>query len=223
MNVVNLLDRQIYTFSQVDRILALRGGTSRRWINGYTRRGHFYQPVVREEPSDQTVVTWGEFVETRLLAEYREAGVRLFSLRDTVTALRREFGRYPLAQAAPFLQTDGREIVRRVEDGLDIAGDLRFVVARDGQTMLTTEAETFVDLATFDIGQVSRLIPDPAIPAVTTDPLRAFGDPAIGSVPTEILAEQVRAGDSEEFVAEQYDLPVEQVMAAVAFERHRAA
>jgi len=57
--VVDLLSREMYSFSQVDRILALRAGTARRWIDGYLRQGRTYQPVVRVEPTGSEAVTWG--------------------------------------------------------------------------------------------------------------------------------------------------------------------
>ena len=49
-DVVDQLSRPVYGLAQVDRILGLRGGTARRWIDGYRRGGKSYPPVVREEP-----------------------------------------------------------------------------------------------------------------------------------------------------------------------------
>ena len=37
--VVSLLDRPVYTFREVDRLLGLNQGTTRRWIDGYRRSG----------------------------------------------------------------------------------------------------------------------------------------------------------------------------------------
>ena len=37
--VIDLLERPLYGLGQVDRILGLRGGTARRWIDGYSRGG----------------------------------------------------------------------------------------------------------------------------------------------------------------------------------------
>ena len=34
---INLLERDVYGLSQVDRLLGLKGGTAKRWIEGYTR------------------------------------------------------------------------------------------------------------------------------------------------------------------------------------------
>lgn len=69
--VIDLLARPLYGMTQVDRLLALRRGTARRWIDGYERLVRSYPPVVREESTGDEMVTWGEFVETRFLAEYR--------------------------------------------------------------------------------------------------------------------------------------------------------
>ena len=51
--VVDLLSRPVYGVGQVDRILGLRPGTARRWIDGYQRSGTSYPPVVREEPTGE--------------------------------------------------------------------------------------------------------------------------------------------------------------------------
>ncbi|MDR0432273.1 MAG: hypothetical protein LBH48_03050, partial [Bifidobacteriaceae bacterium] len=102
-NLTSLLDRPMYTYAGTDRLLHLPPGTARRWLNGYVRLGRFYDPVLRAEPLEADVVTWGEAVETRLLAEYRDKGASMVSLRPAVELLRAEFGRYPLAHARPFL------------------------------------------------------------------------------------------------------------------------
>lgn len=55
--VASLLDRPVYTFPEVDRLLGLRSGTSRRWIDGYVRDAKHYPSVVREEPTGSELVT----------------------------------------------------------------------------------------------------------------------------------------------------------------------
>ena len=70
--LISLLDREVYLYAEVDRIVGLRSGTARRWINGYERGGKSYAPILRTQPRDSEWVTWGEFVEARILAELRE-------------------------------------------------------------------------------------------------------------------------------------------------------
>jgi uncharacterized protein (DUF433 family) len=224
VSTIDLLDRVVYTMPQVDRLLSLAAGTSRRWIDGYERSGKVYRPIIRAESTNESLVTWGEFVETRLLAEYRDSGVRIFRLRRVVDELRRQLDvRYPLAYEQQFLAPEGKELIWRVQDEADLERRLRIVVTRNDQIQLADPAADFIQAAGFDGGKVVRITPDPQIPEVVVDPLRASGDPVVRAVPTEILAEQARAGDSPERLADLYDLPLDQVEAAIRFERHHAA
>src|SRR4051812_16975578 len=144
--VVDLLSRPVYGLGQVDRILGLRGGTARRWIDGYSRSGKQYPPVVRDEPTGDDIVTWGEFVETRLLAEYRDAGVPMANMRPAVDALRSELQTpYPLASARTWLDVQGRELVRNVQEEVGLPRPLSLVIVRTGQqVMWTPEAQGFI-------------------------------------------------------------------------------
>lgn len=217
--VLDLLDRPTYGLQQVDRILALRSGTARRWIDGYVRLGKAYPPVVRVESTGDEIVTWGEFVETRLLSEYRSAGVPMVNLRPAVDRLRQDFDRrYPLAHARPFVSVSGKELVLKIQDDIDLENGLRLVVVRNGQIVLADPARRFADSTTFEDDVAVRITPNAEIAEVVVDPLRQFGEPVVRSVPTEIIAEQYRVGESIDSIAEVYELTRSQVEAAVRFE-----
>ena len=55
--------------------------------------------------------------------------------------------------------------------------------------------------------------------AVALDPRRKSGQPVVRSVPTDVLAELVRAGDPVEWVAQQYELTLDQMLDALEYER----
>jgi uncharacterized protein (DUF433 family) len=224
-NAAELLDRPLYGIAQVDRLLALSSGTARRWIEGYVRSGKIYPPVVRPESSGQEIVAWGEFVETRLLAEYRDAGVPMIRMRPAVERLREQFAtRYPLAHPRPFLDVEGRELVLKAQEEVHLDKALRLVVMlRSGQLALAPAAERFVSSVEYqDHDFAERLHPVPGIRHVVMDPLRQFGEPVVRSVPTEVIAEQVRAGDRIEMIAELYELSTEEVEEAIRYELIRA-
>ena len=223
---VNLLDRPVYGASQVDRLLALTPGTARRWIDGYTRAGRFYPPVVRPEHTGDELVTWGEFVETRLLAGYRDKNVPMIRMRPAIIRLRDLFEtRYPLAHARPF--ASGRELVLSAQEDVALDASLRIVlVVRTGQTVLAEPAQHFVDSVEFGNGDdpaVERVRPREGNGLVVIDPLRQFGEPVVRSVPTEVIAEQIRAGDRLDMVADLYELSRDEVEAAVRYELTRVA
>lgn len=229
-DLINLLDRPTYGFGQVDRLLGLRAGTSRRWINGYDRAGKSYPPVVREQPTAQEIATWGEFVETRLLSEYRDAGVPLIHMRPVIEQLREELTTpYPLASARTWLLPRGRELVAKIQDRVGLESQLALVVVRTGQSSpeWSDPAEGFRSSLEWtgatDDAEPSRLRPQPELRNVFVDPLRGFGEPVVRNVRTEVIAELFKAGDSAEMIADLYDLERSLVDEAVRFELSRVA
>ncbi|MFT4085329.1 MAG: DUF433 domain-containing protein [Nocardioides sp.] len=230
-DVVQLLDRRVYSFPQIDRILGLHNGTAARWIDGYERAGRFYQPVVRPEHTGEEVATWGELVECRLLAEYRDAGVTLQRMRPAVERLRELTGsRYPLASAQLWLAADGRELVARVQDDVQLSDRLSLVVIRSGQQMLdwSPRASRFRSSIRWsgdgiDSTPVSLAL-DEDNPEIEIDPARGYGDPVIKGrgVTTSIIRELVQAGEPIESIAESYELERSQVEAAIRYELQRA-
>jgi uncharacterized protein (DUF433 family) len=222
---VALLDRRIYSMSDVDLHLGLYPGTARRWIDGYQRGSRSYDPVIRPEFTGDESVSWGEFVEIDLLARYRSRGVSLQRLRPAVQRLRSEFDTpYPLAMAAPYLDVEGRELVQRIQYETGVARELQLVVVRSGQLVLATPAQEFADRAEFtgEARTVARLRTADDTPDVRIDPLRQTGQPVIRSVPTAVLAEGFRAGESVENLADLYDLQTGQIVQAIRFEMRNA-
>jgi len=225
--VSDLQTRPMYGFAIVDDVLALRSGTAARWINGYDRGGRHSEPVIRPETTGSEIATWGEIVESRLLAEYRSAGVPIINLRPVVNRLRRMLETpYPLASARLWLTPEGKDIVAEAQAGLP--GGLWLV--RTGEDLLpldwTPPAKRFQSQVHWD--SEGALAPSYMYPArsrlIVVDPDRGFGEPVLKGrgVPTRVIAELRRAGDSVEMIAELYELTTAQVRAAVAFEKQSA-
>jgi len=215
---ISLLDRAIYSYGDVDRLVGLHAGTARRWLEGTMRKGRFYEPILRPEPTGGDVVTWGEMVEARLLSEFRTRSVPLQRLRPAIIRLREEFGRYPLAHARPFLEVEGRELVRLVQDEVGLERQLRLVVVRSGQLLLDVGTARFREAIDYENDVAGRMRPDARTPNVVMDPMRAFGQPAVRNVGTAALAEDYRAGADREELADLYELSSTQVDEAIRFE-----
>lgn len=214
----SLLDRAIYSYSDVDRLVGLHAGTARRWLEGYERSGRFYEPVLRPEPTGSDVVTWGEMVEARLLAEFRRREVPVQRMRPAIVLLREEFGAYPLAHARPLLDVEGRDLVRVVQEQVNLERRLQLVIVRNSQLILADTAERFSAAVDYQDGIAGRLRPNPRTPDVVMDPAHSFGQPAIRNVRTDALAEAYRAGTSVEELSDLYDLSASQVQSALRFE-----
>lgn len=231
--VVNLLTRPTYGLGQVDRVLRLNSGTAERWVDGYNRSGRHYEPVIRERTTGDPIVTWGEFVEVRLLAEYRDNGVPMIRMRPAVERLRETFGSYPLASARMWLGDDGRDLVLRVQEEVGLDRAHWIVVPRSGQVLLpglddqvrwADRAQRFSNSLVWSEGPEpipTSLQPMSGNSDVLIDPLRGFGEPVVRNVATEVIAELIRAGDPPDMIAELYELSLDQVNAAVRFELDR--
>lgn len=207
---------------QAARLLGLRPDGLRRWIDGYERQGVSYAPVIRAERTGDDLVTWGEFVESGYLREYRAKRVSLQYLRPVIALLRKELGvRYPLATLRPY--TSGKQLALEVQRtvGLDPALSL-VVLGRNGELQLADPAAAFLEKVDFGGDVAERLYPLGRAVRVVLDPERGFGEPTVPSgIRTETLAELVEAGEVPERVAEVYGTPLPDVEAAVAFERSR--
>ena len=137
--------------------------------------------------------------------------------------LREEFGPYPLARARPLLDVSGRELIRRVQDEVGLDRELSLVVVRNDQVILDLPVRHFTESVDYDRGVAIALRPATITPDVRMDPRRAFGQPAVEGVRTEVLAQDYRAGESREALAELYGLTVDQVDQALRFELIAAA
>jgi len=216
----SILERPVYGVAEAAGLLGLRSDRTRAWLDGYTRGGVTYQPVIRREPTGDDLVTWGEFVELGYLREYRRKGVPLQRLRPVIDALRREFDTpYPLATSKPYVYD--RELVLELQDRADLPAAIAIVVRSGQELMLSEEAKRFFVKVEFDhaaAGEARRLLPAGRTSPVVIDPLVRFGRPSVSGVATDRLWELFDAGDPPAEIAAGYDLAVKDVEAAVAYE-----
>jgi uncharacterized protein (DUF433 family) len=74
-----------------------------------------------------------------------------------------------------------------------------------------------------DQHEALRLHPAGKESPVVIDPERCFGDVTVAGIRTEVIREQVEAGEAIEQVADDFDLTVATVKAALSWEWHAAA
>ncbi|CAN5682867.1 DUF433 domain-containing protein [soil metagenome] len=215
-----MLDREVYLYAEVDRLIGLSPGTARRWINGYERSGTVHSPILRPSMRDTEWVTWGEFVEARILAEYRDEKIPTKRLRGAIEGLRRFYGiRYPMAHLRPYLAVHDRDLAISGED-VGLSED-EALILRTGQHLLGGSAWTLIaqaSLAQDETGEkvVTELRPDPDFPDITISPDRYSGQPTfVGRrVLVATIAGMANAGERPEDLAADYGLSLDQVKAA---------
>ena len=229
MGVSNLLDREVYLYSEVDRLVGMRPGTARRWINGYKRGDRTYAPILRKEPRDTEWATWGEFVEARIIAEYRDREIPTVRLRGAVLALRERFHvRYPLAHLQPYLEADVGELIIPAKH-LGLSDEDERLVVRTGQLLLSEPSREVIHSATLANEAGSKIVAElpvhPEFRDIVINPDRSSGQPTIVGrrVSVATLAGMVKAGEDRADLAADYNLSLAQVDAAVRYDEKYGA
>ena len=220
-----MLGRPVYSVAGAAEILRISPSTLGWWLEGGKRGRREYPPVIRSEPTGDRVLTWGEFVEAGLIRQYRRSlGVKLHEIRSFIAALRAELGvEHPLAHEEPWVG-EGRRLLMRFQEECSLSADLCLIARVTGQLVLLPSADAFVRRVEWDGSLPAAWKPhDDAGSPVRCRPERRFGRPAIGGISTAAIFEHVDAGESEDEVADQFDMTVENIRWAVAYETSRAA
>ena len=222
---VTTLNRRVYSLADAAEILRISPSTLGWWLEGGKRGKREYPPVIRSEPIGERSLTWAEFVEAGLLRQYRRTlGVRLHEIRAFVASLRRELGvEHPLAHAGPWVG-EGRRLLMRFQQECNLPADLWLIAHVTSQLVLLPAAESFVRRVEWDGDLPAAWRPhDDASSPVRCRPGRRFGRPAIAGISTAAIFEHLVGGESEDEVADQFDLDVESVRWALAYETSSAA
>lgn len=118
----------MYTEALAARLLGVPQSTLHYWLEGGTRGGKEYKPIIRQEPLGRRVVTWAEFVEAGWLSEYRNRNIPMPELRKFIDELRDQFGvPYPLADRRPLVA--GRSLVYDAQTSAQLGVEFYYVDA----------------------------------------------------------------------------------------------
>ena len=218
--MISLLARPTYSLSEAARLLRISPSKLRWWLEGAVRGSKQYPPVLRSEPTGDSQVSWGEFIEAAYLREYRQH-IPLQRLRPLREALSREFNTpFPFAVSTPLVGR--RELVLEMQKSLQIPEGLWMVVGTR-QLMLSAVAETFCARVQFDAAteEAIRYVVMRAPEPVYVNPRVSFGIPTVRSVRTEVIAELYLAGEPRSAIIDIYrdhGVTEQDVETAVEFE-----
>lgn len=216
---LTFLERDMYTEAAAARLLRVPPSTLHYWLEGGVYRRKRYAPVIRLEPTGERQVTWGEFIEAGLLAQYRRRQVPLGELRVAIDQLRDESGlRYPLADRELYIGS-GRKLLQRAQEDAGLKSDFSLVAVASGQLVLTPASNAFFERVEWEEALPGGWRPhdDPASP-VRMWPRQRFGLPAIGGIRTEVIWEHLEAEETPEGIAETFGLSLDDVEWARSYE-----
>lgn len=228
----------LYTLAEASRYLDVPASTFRIWARGY-RQEPAGRPAVSVPPvltiASRTqirgpVVPFVGLAEGLVLSALRRSGVPLQRIRPALARLQEEFGmRHALASRR--LYTDGAEVLYDYAEGAadeDSALALReLVVVRSNQRVFNDVVTAYLRRIDFGDDEYARLIHLPAyqVADVVVDPDRGFGQPifARGGARLEDALAMFRAGETLDIVAEEYQVPREELEDAVRIATRIAA
>jgi uncharacterized protein (DUF433 family) len=217
-------DIPAYTYADAAAYLSLPLSTLRSWIRGYeyqTKGGRkLSKPVFYLPEPKLPRLSYMNLVEAFVLGSLRRKyKIDLQKIRTAIAALEREFGsRHPLAQHR--FETNGIDIF------VEKYGQL-INVGRDGQLAMRDVLQSYLTRVEHDpAGKAARLYPfirlnGTAQPKhVVINPYVSFGKPVITGtgLPTRVVAERYKAGDSIPQIARDYGRKAEEIDDAIRYE-----
>lgn len=217
-----------YSFVEAAHYLNLPVSTLSSWFRGQSYRHNDeirrFQPVIRLDGEPGEGLSFLNLVEAHVLAAIRrEHRIPLQKVRRALEYVERKLGlQRPLTNAR--FETDGVDLlVRELEKLVN--------VSQEGQLEIEPVIRTFlrrikrdpagvpIKLYPFTRKTVSDAEPEP----VEIDPRVAFGRPVLAGrgVPTAVLADRFKAGDSLADLAQDYDTSTQVIEEAIRCELSR--
>jgi uncharacterized protein (DUF433 family) len=226
----NPLAAGFYTVPEAARLIQV--GTSRRihgWLRGYAGRG--VGPLLTRDFAplgDTEELSFLDLMEVRFVEQFREAGVKIKSLRIAADALRKELStNHPFATQRVLIVADKADVLVKevLRQSAEQAGDIRLrSLVSNNFVMYDAIKQSLLPGVEFEgsSGLASQWAPRYAdFPQITINPKVAFGQPVVPrGIPTDTLYSAYKAEkDNADKVAYWYDVSAADVMDAVRFER----
>jgi uncharacterized protein (DUF433 family) len=220
----HLLETGIYTLPQAAYLVGATLSQVRVWVEG--RNGKTAQaPVISNEVGrigNTVAISFTNLMELRFVAQFNKAGVRLNNIRAIMEEVRDVLNHpHPFSTKTVF-KTDGKKIVAQIigKNGFQAVYDLR---SRNYEMPIVVLQSLREDVIWDPDGDAIAWFPRKKLaPNVIIHPKFAFGKPILrkSGIPTETIAQAVKAERSQKAVANIYEIPVSQVREAVSFEKH---
>jgi uncharacterized protein (DUF433 family) len=210
----------IYTVSEAAALIGVSQQKIRAWIDGWPRSG---APAIIENDlgwvDDKLAFSFANLMELRFVSVFAKV-VRIGEIRTVVNEVRKEIRRaQPFATNMVF-RTDGKKIIVEIahRTGVKQLYDLRsrnFEIG--GVVYQSLKADVLYDPK----GDALTWFPRRAnAPNVIVHPRLAFGRPVLQKehIPTEVIADAVKAEGSVDKVAVLFEISKQRVEEAVEFE-----
>lgn len=207
-----------YGVSEAARYADITGQTIRNWQKLSNRPS----PLSQQERGK--ALSYLQLIELAVVAAYRESGVPLWAIRETREYMRQEFNaEFPFARYR--FKTDGKELWLDYIDLIGKKGKGKLLKASGKGQLAWSEIIGRLKEFEYDkkLGLAVRWHVGGLASPVIIDPRIRFGAPSVDGVETRLLLARWEAGESPAEIADDFDMAVRAVVAALEFEGAEAA
>jgi uncharacterized protein (DUF433 family) len=222
-NAAKLQNLPAYTVADAARYLRIPSGTLQAWLHGRTYNTkdgqQFSAPLIQRPSTEFSQLSFINLIEAHVLRVIRQDhNIRLDKVRTALDYIEREFTTpHPLASID--FQTDGVNLF------VESVGKL-INASENGQLTMRQTLNQLLKRIEYDRLVAIRLFPNlrpnqsDSPKLLVFDPAVSFGRLAIADtgIPTSIVAERYRAGDSIDLLAEDYGCTRLQIEEAIRYE-----
>jgi uncharacterized protein (DUF433 family) len=215
------LGEGIYSIPDIAFLLRLPRPRVRRWLDDFwnSRLGPKYRQKYSWGEGRSKATNFYTLIEFYVFYQLRELKVGpkvIFAAHEEMT----NHLNTPFPFASAQILTDGRSILYSLQDGTTVHAD------KSKQITLRQIIQDFCKKIEFADSQLAeRYFPLGKSSNIVVDPHHQFGQPTIAH--TNILAQTIynfhKAGESNNFIAKLYDLPLKDVTAAISLFNMKAA
>lgn len=215
--------RGVYLVPDAARILRLPVAVLRSWVCGRIENEQRRFPAgefeTRRTGADRHF-GFHSLIELFTIAQLRARGIPMAAVREARAELMERFDTaHPFALEG--LMTSGKSLLKA------LGNDILLELGTRGQTAFGKILEPFCASLDFDPinSLATRYFPMGRAHPVVVDPRRAFGRPVIEgtNLTTEAVMSLLRGGDTEEDIAEAFQVDLAAILAARLFEQIKAA
>jgi len=223
-----LLGIGLYTLPEAARILRTRPQKLSRWADGYpfvsNKERRVAEPIIQRDLAaldGEPVLTFNDLLELYMIKLFRDAGVSLQTIRAAAEqAAILYHTNHPFAIKQ--FETDGKRIFATLQVR-GVEGVTRPTLLQDlnlSQMVMDSIARPFFRKIEYQEFAPLRYWPNGKERHIVLDPQRSFGKPidVRSGVPTAVLYEMARGGEAVESIARWYNVELEAVEEAVAYE-----
>ena len=215
----------IYPVAEAARYLQLPTATLRSWVFGrpYPRRTDtaYFTPII-ELAEGAKYLSFANLVEAYVLRALRaEHAVRLREVRAALDYAQKKLHIDRLLLSPELMTASGELFLERYGQLIQLS--------RSGQLAMKLMFEGYLKRIDWENSELPKRF-YPLIPgidgkrSIVIDPRIAFGRPVTvtNSISTFAIVERIDAGESEQDVAEDYALSIEDIQAAIIYESRAA-